>query len=130
LDTAQQAGTATKPSPAPRPDSPSPELLSALSGLEANRERTVATRTRRVVSGSLGVLREQKEHGHRTRAIALAGTIILLLLLTPLAWQAADSLIAGERLSDPTSQFALWACIVSPTILAAALVAGWWKHRS
>jgi hypothetical protein len=54
-----------------------------------------------------------------------------MLLIAPLVWEATDSLIAGEHLADPGSQLSLWACILCPTILASALVAGWWRrHRS
>jgi hypothetical protein len=106
------------------------ELLSALAGREANRERAVAHRTRRVVLGSLGVMREQKQDRSRTRSLALAGALVILLLIAPLLWEVTDSFIAGEHLGDPGSQLSMWACIVCPTLLAAALVAGWWKHRS
>jgi hypothetical protein len=41
-----------------------------------------------------------------------------------------DNLNAGDRLSDPTIQFALWICILCPALVAAALVAGWVRHRS
>jgi len=111
------------------PSSPSADLLSALSGLDANRQRMVANRTRRVVLSSRGVLQEQKQGGKRRRAFAIAATILILLVIAPLVWQVSDNLIAGEHLGDVTSQFALWACILCPTILAAALVAGWWKSR-
>jgi hypothetical protein len=57
-------------------------------------------------------------------------TLIVLLLIAPLLWEAVDSLIAGEHLADPGSQLSLLACIVCPTILAAVLVAGWMKRRS
>jgi hypothetical protein len=106
------------------------DLLSALTGREANRERAVAHRTRRVVLGSLGMMREQKQDRSRTRGLALAGALVILLLIAPLLWELTDSLIAGEHLGDPGSQISMWACIVCPTLLAAALVAGWWKHRS
>jgi hypothetical protein len=108
---------------------PSPELLSALSGLDANRQRNVANRTRRVVMSSQGVMREAKKGGSRARAFAVAAAIVLLLLIAPLIWRVADNLIEGEHLGDMTSQSALWFCIFCPTILAAALVAGWWKNR-
>jgi hypothetical protein len=51
-------------------------------------------------------------------------------LIAPLLWEATDSWIAGEHLGDPGSELSLWACIVCPTLLAAALVVGWMKHRS
>jgi len=100
------------------------DLLSALGGREANRERAVAHRTRRVVLSSLGVLKEQKENKSRARGVALAVTLVVLLLIAPLLWEATDSL------RDPGNQLSLWACIVCSTLLAAAVVAGWWKNRS
>ena len=109
---------------------PTSELLSALTGREANRERVVAHRTRRVVLSSLGVLKERKEVRNRLRSVTVAIALVVLLLIGPLLWEAIDSMIAGEHLADPGSQLSLWACIVCPTILAAALVAGWWRHRS
>jgi hypothetical protein len=109
---------------------PTSELLSALTGREANRERVVAHRTRRVVLSSLGVLKERKQVGTRMRSVTVAISLVVLLLIGPLIWEAIDSLIAGEHLADPGSQLSLLACIVCPTFLAAALVAGWWRHRS
>ena len=106
------------------------DLISALGGREANRERAVAHRTRRVVLSSLGLMKEQKQDRSRTRGVALAVTLVVLLLIAPLLWEATDSWIAGEHLGDPGSDLSLWACIVCPTLLAAALVVGWMKHRS
>ena len=106
------------------------DLLSALAGRDANRERAVAHRTRRVVMSSLGVIEEQKQDKIRMRTRALAITLVVLLLIAPLLWEATDSLIAGEHLGDAGNQLSLWACIVCSTLLAAALVAGWWRNRS
>jgi hypothetical protein len=104
------------------------DLLAALR--DANRERLVGHRTRRVVQSSLGVLRERQQDRSRVRSVALAVTVVVLLLIAPLLWEATDSLIAGEHLGDPGNQWSLWACIACPTLLAAAVVAGWWRHRS
>jgi len=109
---------------------PSADLLTALSGKDASRDQAVAYRTRRVVLGSLGVMKDQKQSRNRSRGVALAITVVVLALIAPLVWEATDSLIAGEHLADPGSQFSLWACFLCPTLLGAALVAGWWKHRS
>jgi hypothetical protein len=76
------------------------------------------------------VLQEQKHDRSRARAVALAITLVVLLLMAPMVWEAVDSLIGGERLGDPGNQLALWACIVCPTLLGAALIAGWWRRRS
>lgn len=108
----------------------SADLLSALSGLDAGRERAVASRTRRVVLSSLGVDKEQRQSGHRRRSMAVAIAFVVLLLIAPLVWEISDSLIAGEHLGDPGSQLSLFACILCPTMLGAALIAGWWRKRS
>lgn len=105
------------------------ELLSALTGRDADRERAVAHRTRRVVLGSHGVLQEQRQDKSRARSVALAVTLVVLLLIAPLLWEVTDSLIAGEHLGDPRNQWSLWACILCPTLLGAALIAGWWRRR-
>jgi Na+-driven multidrug efflux pump len=107
------------------------ELASSLAGgLSAERDREVAHSTRRVVLASLGVLNEQKEGRKRTRSLALAATLVVLLVVGPLVWWAADNLIASEHLSDDlTSQFSLWVCILCPALLAAALMAGWLRRK-
>lgn len=129
VDSAQAGGPASDASSGAGANL-SGDIFAALTGREANRERVVAHRARRVVQSSLGVMQEQKQDGSRVRAVALAITLLVLLLIAPLLWEATDSLIAGEHLGDPGNQWSLWACIVCPTLLGAALVAGWWRNRS
>ena len=105
------------------------DVLSALAGTQANRECEVAHRTRRVVLASLGVIREQKAGRSRVRSVALAAILLVVLLLGPLISWAIYDLLSGGRLCDPTSQFALWVCILCPAVAAAALVAGWMGRR-
>jgi len=103
----------------------SAEILAALSGKQAGRDRAVAEKTRRVVLASLGVMQDQKAGRRRTRSLVLASLFVALLAFGPLAWRVADDLIGGERFSDIATQTSLWACILFPAVLAAFLVAGW-----
>lgn len=105
------------------------DLLSALAGTQADRECGVAWRTRRVVVASHGLMQEQKAGRKRIRAVALAAILLMVLGLGPMLHWAVGSLVAGEHLSDVTSQFALWVCILCPALVAAALVAGWMRNR-
>lgn len=106
------------------------DLLSALAGKQAGRERAVAEHTRRVVLASLGVMQDQEAGRRRMRSIALAALLLALLALGPFVWHLAEDLIAGEQIGDIAAQTSLWACILCPVILAAFLIAGWSRTRS
>lgn len=105
------------------------DLLSALAGTDAGRERAVAENTRRVVLASAGVMKDQREDRKRSRSLALAGFLLVLLALGPFVWRVADDLIGGEHWSDMATQTSLWVCVACPALLAAALVAGWSRIR-
>ncbi len=105
------------------------EILAALSGKEAGRDRAVAEKTRRVVLASLGVIQDQKAGRRRTRSLVLASIFVALLAFGPLAWRVADDLIGGEHIGDIATQTSLWACILFPAVLAAFLVAGWSRSK-
>ncbi len=110
------------------PDS-DPDLLSALAGGQANRERAVAFRTRRVVLASSGVMRDQKAGRQRSRAQALAVVLLVVLAMGPFVWRVADDLVGGEHWDDLATQLSVWVCILFPAVLAAALVAGWMRQK-
>jgi len=109
---------------------PNQDVKTSVAAEHADRDRKVAYGTRRVVMASLGVLKDQKAGRKRIRAVALASVLVFLLVLGPLIWWAVDNLIAGEHLGDLASQFSLWVCILCPALLAAAVMAGWLRHRS
>ena len=120
-------GSASVPAAGARPANP--DLLAALAGKQAGRDRVVAEKTRRVVMPSFGVMQDQKAGRRRTRSVVLASLLLALLAFGPLAWRVADDLIGGEHISDIATQTSLWACILIPAVLAAFLVAGWSRAR-
>jgi hypothetical protein len=101
------------------------DLLAALAGKQAGRDRAVAENTRRVVLASAGVMKDQKADRQRSRSLALASILLVLLALGPFVWRVADDVIGGEHWSDMATQTSLWVCILCPAIIAAVLVAGW-----
>ena|ERR1700679_394655 len=111
------------------PESEHGQAASISPEMSAERDREVAHRTRRVVLASAGVLNDQREGRKRTRSVALAATLLVLLVVGPLVWWAADNLISGEHMGDLTSEFSLWVCILCPALLAAALIAGWVRKK-
>ena len=95
------------------------DLMSALTGLDAGQAQHAAERTRRVVTGSAGNLRERREVSGRSRNLAIAGAVLVLLLITPLIWSTVDSLTGDQHLTDTASELSLLGLLVGSTIFGA-----------
>jgi len=105
------------------------DLISALAGNQANRECAVAHRTRRVVLASMGVMQDQKAGRKQVRCVALASILLVILGLGPLAWWVTYNLMSVGHVGELSCQISLIVGILCPSILAAALVVGWARHR-
>jgi cytochrome bd-type quinol oxidase subunit 2 len=70
-------------------------------------------------------MQEQSASRRRSRALALAALLLVLLALGPFVWHVTEGLLDGEHMADIFTQTSLWICILCPVILAAVIVAGW-----
>jgi hypothetical protein len=106
------------------------ELVKALTGNSADRDRAVAQQTRQVVMASLGVIKDIKADHKRNRAVAVAATLLIFFVVGPPVWWLADTLIEEERLTSPLSEIGVWGFLMSTALLGSALLAGWLRRRS
>lgn len=106
------------------------ELVESLAGVRADRDRTVADRTRRVVMASAGLMQEQQAGRKRIRAMALAATLVIFFVVAPPIWWIAETLIEEEHLTSLMSELAVWSFFSITALLGSALLAGWLRRKS
>ena len=83
---------------------PQSDLIEAVSGLHADRDRATSDKTRRVVMASAGVMHEQRAGRKKVRAWAIAATLVVFFIVAPPIWWLAETLIEGMD----EAEFAKW----------------------
>ncbi len=106
------------------------ELIDSVAGFHADRDRATASKTRRVVMASAGVMQEQQAGRKKIRAWALAATLVVFFVVAPPVWWIAENLIEEEHLTSMVSELAVWGFFSVTALLAAALLAGWLRRKS
>jgi len=106
------------------------EVAAALAGTPAQRDASVAYRTRRVVMASLGVLKDQKDSSRRSRALALFAALLFLVVLSPPLCWIGDILIEEQRISSFVGQLTIWGLFVITALLGTAIVVRLLRSRS
>jgi hypothetical protein len=106
------------------------KLAEALAGYSGERDRATADRTRRVVMTSAGVMQDQRAGRKKTRAMALAATLVIFFVVAPPIWWVAETLIEEEHLTSILSELAVWGFLSVTALLGSALLAGWLRRKS
>jgi hypothetical protein len=105
-----------------------PGLISILTGINASAGESIAMKTRRSVLNNLMTHKEQQLARRRNVTWSLAVSFAVLLIITPVIWNALDEFLDAEPVGDLASQLALSAMVLIPAALAA-LFAGWKNGR-
>ncbi len=86
---------------------PDPEVIAALAGADASRDRALTLRTRRAVSTAISRQRADRAQERRSLLLALLLTLALAFALAPAVWAGFDELTGGALLDLPGMLLAL-----------------------
>ena len=106
------------------------DLIEAASGIQGDRDRSTADKTRRVVMASAGVMQEQQAGRKKIRAWAIAATLVVFFIVGPPIWWLAETLIEEQHLTSTFGEIAIWGFFSITALLGSALLAGWLRRRS
>jgi hypothetical protein len=105
------------------------DLIEAVSGLQGERDRTTADKTRRVVMASAGVMQDQRAGRKKVRAWAIAATLVVFFIVAPPIWWLAETLVEEQHLTT-IAEIAIWGFFSITALLGSALLAGWLRRRT
>jgi hypothetical protein len=105
------------------------DLIEAVSGLQGDRDRISATKTRRVVMTSAGVMKDQRAGRKKVRAWAIAATLVVFFIVAPPIWWLAETLVEEQHLTT-FGEIAIWGFFSITALLGSALLAGWLRRKS
>jgi len=75
-------------------------------------------------------MQEQRAGRKKTRAMALAATLVVFFVVAPPIWWIAENLIEEEHVTSTLSELAVWGFFSVTALLSSALLAGWLRRRS
>jgi uncharacterized membrane protein len=103
---------------------PEADLICSLAGTNASSELRLAYKTRRLVYCTISNISQRKIRSKRSLALAMAAVLAILVVLSPVIWNAVDHLIGEEHFGDIQTQMSLLLLFVVPALLAALLLLG------
>jgi hypothetical protein len=123
------SGSAVGPADGPHKPAQN-DLIDSVSGFQADRDRTIADKTRRVVIASAGLMQEQCAGRKKMRAMAVAATLVIFFVVAPPIWWLAETLIEEQHFTSAFSEVAIWGFFSITALLGSALLAGWLRRKS
>lgn len=105
------------------------DLIEAVSGLQGDRDRATADKTRRVVMASAGVMQDQRAGRKKIRAWAIAATLVVFFIVAPPIWWLVETLMEEQHLTT-FGEIAIWSFFSITALLGSALLAGWLRGKS
>jgi hypothetical protein len=107
----------------PQDQAPS-ELLAALSGLDANRDRALTNRTRRAVHEASATLQEGRHLSRKSTGIAILTLAGFIVLLSPAIWNSVDDMLGGDFQLDTPGIVAAMAFTLFAAVAAVLFLVG------